>query len=173
MKFNIKTIFAIVAVGLVLSLNAFADGLADANKAVVNNDFSLAVRLLKSLADKGNPVAQSFVGAILFNGKGNQQPDVKTAVHYLQLSADNPESSDKQKGGSLWMLSGAYISGEGGLQKDMGTALSYIWKSARLGNENATNQLTESVCETRGANCPFLLKDRLARCEEPCLQRLN
>lgn len=168
MKQIIKQMLAVVTL-MSISAGAIAGVWDDVDVALDKKDYRLAVLILKPLADKGDPQAQAFVGTMLFTGKVVKK-EAKTGVRFLEMCANNPNTSEKEKGGCMWLLSTAYVGGEDGIAEDMNLALNYMWRAAKYGNKNAINQLTESVCKNRGSDCPAVLKERIAQCSEPCLQ---
>lgn len=160
-----KIILAVVVLLFSVSVNAVT--MADVDEAIKNKKMSLAFRLAKQLADKGDIEAQYSVGSLLFVGS-DVKLDEKMAVHYFRLCENNPKSNDKIKGFCLTGLAKAYLAGQGVPQnRVLGTH--YLWRAAHLGDEESTNHFIEEACQDKDRTCPSRMRERLARCSDyPC-----
>lgn len=157
--------------------NIFAATVIDVQNAYNRNDISLAVRLAKPLAEKGDAELQFFVGMAMFSGKGVKK-DYTGAFHYLNLCADNPAAENETRGSCFRMLSLAYVGGKG-VVADMSLAMTYLWKSAYLGNRDAMAELTGFICNNPQAparntpDCPKSLLQRVENCPDGPIDGTN
>jgi len=99
----------------------FNDGLI----AFENQDFRLAAKEWKPLAEKGDAKSQQNLGILYFNGKGVLK-DYKKAVNLLQNAANQGEAE------AQFILGKIYIDGDG-VPKSLKTAK--IWVEMAFENE--------------------------------------
>ena len=84
----------ILFVALTLAGTAVAGSLEDGAEALARGDFATALRLLRPLAENGNPDAQINLGNMYFDGNGVPQDNAESVKWYL-LAADQG-SADAQ-----------------------------------------------------------------------------
>jgi TPR repeat protein len=84
----------ILFVALALAGTAVAGPLEDGVEAVDRGDYATALRLLRPLAEKGDPEDQSNLGNMYFDGNGVPQDNTESVKWYL-LAADQG-SADAQ-----------------------------------------------------------------------------
>jgi len=84
----------LLLIALMLCGQAWAGPLEDASAAFDGGDYATALRLLRPLAEKGDPDAQINLGNMYFDGHGVQQDQAETVKWYL-LAADQG-SADAQ-----------------------------------------------------------------------------
>jgi|HubBroStandDraft_6_1064221.scaffolds.fasta_scaffold644307_1 TPR repeat protein len=84
----------IALIALLLCGQARAGPLEDGVEAVDRGDYATALRLLRPLAEKGNPDAQINLGNMYFDGNGVPQDNAESVRWYL-LAADQG-SADAQ-----------------------------------------------------------------------------
>ena len=77
----------VAVLAITLAGCAIADGREDALAAYERQDYATALRLLKPLADQGNPAAQFNLGFMYANGRGVPKDDAQ-AVKWYRLAAD-------------------------------------------------------------------------------------
>jgi len=107
---------------IIIPANAdYKDGLI----AFENQDFRLAAKEWKSLAEKGDAKSQTNLGILYFNGKGVLK-DYKKAVNLLQDAANQGEAE------AQFILGKIYIDGDG-VPKSLKTAR--IWVEMAFENE--------------------------------------
>jgi len=99
----------------------FNDGLI----AFENQDYRLAAKEWKPLAEKGDAKSQTNLGILYFNGKGVLK-DYKKAVNLLQNAANQGEAE------AQFILGKIYIDGDG-VPKSLKTAK--IWVEMAFENE--------------------------------------
>jgi len=139
-----------------------------AEAALDRGDTAAAVKLLRPVADAGDPEAQSFVGIVLWSGKTEGVPkDAVSGAKYLAMCVNNPKTGDEARGDCAFNMSLAYLRGDG-VVKSMDDALASLWTGAKYGNEKSFNQLNRSVCKG-DESCTEELRSRLDRCETMCL----
>ncbi|MDH2916762.1 MAG: hypothetical protein PXX77_07795 [Gallionella sp.] len=169
-----KSLFKTLSVIITLSIS-FSASAADhsktwkkANAALDRGDVAAAVKLLRPVADAGDPEAQSFVGIVLWSGQTEGVPkDAINGTKYLTMCVNNPKTESESRGNCAFNMSLAYLRGDG-VVKSMDDSLAFMWTSARYGNEKSFNQLNRAVCKG-DASCTEELKVRLDRCEAMCL----
>ncbi|MGR9000058.1 MAG: tetratricopeptide repeat protein [Gammaproteobacteria bacterium] len=96
-----------------------ADVFGDAGVEYVKGDFAQVVKLLRPLAEKGNPEAQYKLGVMYDQGKGVDQ-DYQEASKWYRLSAEQGKS------GAQFNLGLMYVQGQG---VDQDYVRSYMWLS--------------------------------------------
>jgi TPR repeat protein len=84
----------IALIALLLCGQAWAGPLEDGVEAVNRGDYAAALRLLRPLAENGNPDAQINLGNMYFDGNGVPQDNAESVKWYL-LAADHG-SADAQ-----------------------------------------------------------------------------
>jgi len=77
---------AVIAICVIASRPALADGLARASAAYARGDYVLAVNVLTPLALRGNANAQAMLGFMYENGFGAPQAYVAAADLYIQAA---------------------------------------------------------------------------------------
>ena len=107
---------------IIIPANAdFNDGLI----AFENQDFRLAAKEWKPLAEKGDAKSQTNLGILYFNGKGVLK-DYKKAVNLLERAANQGEAE------AQFILGKIYIEGDG-VPKSLKTAK--IWVEMAFEND--------------------------------------
>lgn len=76
-----------IAVLVLMASSAFAGDFEDAQAAYRNKDFDTAVRLLRPLAEQGQPRAQYGLGLMMLNGQGLKR-DVSDALRLITIGAE-------------------------------------------------------------------------------------
>jgi uncharacterized protein len=97
--------------------------------AYKKKDYATALRELVPLAERGNPIAQSSLGAMYRSGRGVSQ-DYKTAVKWYRLAARQGFAEAQFK------LGVAYDQGHG-VPQDEKTAVKWYRLSAEQGDKQA------------------------------------
>jgi uncharacterized protein len=86
-----KTIIKVGFLALLLSLQVadpcFAGPIEDADAATKKGDYATALKLLRPLAERGDPAAQTNLGAMYLGGQGVPQ-DYATALTWYRKAAD-------------------------------------------------------------------------------------
>ena len=120
------------AVFLVVSCatGAAADSFEDAASAHERGDYTLAARLFRPLAEQGNALAQSNLGAMYADGQGVPQDD-QEAMKWFRKAAEQGNAL------AQYNLGVAYANGEG-VSQDYPEAVKWYRKAA--GQENASAQ---------------------------------
>lgn len=95
-------------------------------------DVVSAMAPLKMAADAGQPDAQALLGYILHQAGENQ-----IAFEYFRKSAEQGNAEGQ------YGLSVMYSSGEGGVAKDIPTALKWLKQAAQQGNSKAINAMAQ------------------------------
>jgi uncharacterized protein len=123
---------AIMAVGLMgteLPGAAIAGPFEDAAAAHRKGDYSAAMRIIQPLAEQGNAVAQSIVGAMYRDGEG-VPPNYAEALRWFRRAAE--QGNDNAQTNLAFM----YINGEG-VPQNYDEALRWFRKAAEQGNDKA------------------------------------
>jgi TPR repeat protein len=104
---------AAIIASLTLSLSMFGAGAAkagqleDAMSAYQKKDFATAARLLKLVAETGNPTAQNLLGFMYHDGEGVPQDLVRAYVwFYLAVSLFPADSQDFRDASDAMDLTG-------------------------------------------------------------------
>jgi TPR repeat protein len=84
-------LFAATVLGLSATTMAHGDPLAASRAAYARADYSAAARLLRPLAERGNPHAQAMLGFMYANGRGVPQA-YDVAAYWYRLSAEQGNS---------------------------------------------------------------------------------
>jgi Sel1 repeat len=85
-----------------LSTKVTADQIEEADTAYRKRDFATALRLIRPLADDGNAVSQTFLGAMYFNGDGVAQNYAEAAKWY-RVAADRGNAPAQDLLGSMYL----------------------------------------------------------------------
>jgi Sel1 repeat len=86
MKFTLKHAVAAIILVLGFATPVVAGPLEDANAAIKRRDYATALRLIRPLAEQGNPNAQYSLGVFYDNGLGVPQDRVRAHM-WLNLAA--------------------------------------------------------------------------------------
>ena len=100
-----------------ISENAIAGPLGDAVAAHDRHDYATALQLLRPLADKGDPSAQYYLGAMYDLGEGVPQ-DYAAAASWYRKAAEQGHSR------AQYFLAGMYAVGRGVPRSDV---QAYMW----------------------------------------------
>ncbi len=118
----IRSIVFIVVLSLGLASGALAGQLEDGEAAFDRQDYALAYRLLRPLADKGDPTAQYAVGGMYLVGNAASQ-DFLLGVAWLTKAANQGQAE------AAWDLGQLYLDGFG-VAPDVATAMVWFRKVA-------------------------------------------
>jgi len=90
-----KRLLASVVLTFILTGGAAAEPVDDAAAAFMGGDYATALRLLRPLAEQGDPYAQTMLGNLYDEGKGVPQ-DYQEAVKWYRLAAEQgfPQGQD-------------------------------------------------------------------------------
>jgi TPR repeat protein len=105
---------------------AIAGPLEDGLEAYKKGDFDTAVRLLRPLAEQGNPQAEEKLGRLYQRGKGVPK-DFERAVEWYRKAAEQGEPAAQGRLGFLYRV-GA------GVPRDLKVAKEWYTKAAEQGN---------------------------------------
>ena len=111
----------------------FGDGVA----AFSAGDFSTALRVWRTLAEQGNPKAQTGVGVIYYTGRG-VPPDYGEAVKWFKLAAGQGDAD------ALYNLGVMFAYGFG-VEPDRATSEQYYRFAANQGHKEALKALRETA----------------------------
>jgi hypothetical protein len=129
MTSTFKAAVVALMLGVVIAGFAAADPSEDGNDALTRGDYATAVRLWRSLAEKGDAVAQYNLGLIYTNGQGVRQDDAAAASWYRK-AAEQGYPAAQFKLGSM------YFDGRG-VQQDYVRALMWLNLAAARGHKIA------------------------------------
>ena len=116
-----------------LAQSATAAPIDDATGAFARGDYATAVKLMRPLADEGNPTAQYSLALMYHTGEGLPQSDAEAAKWYRK-AADNGDAR------AQFNLALMYRNGMG-VPKSDAEALKWYRKAADQGNAMAQNSL--------------------------------
>ena len=112
-------------------------------KAYQKGAYSDAERMLRPLADQGNPKAMYYIGFMYAQGNGVKQ-DMDKAIEWWKKSAD------KNFAPAELNLGMTYESGEGGIDKNPEEAAKWYRKAAAQGDTQAETSLGDMYVTGRG-----------------------
>src|SRR5262245_36221576 len=121
----------VVSMLLVAAETIAAEPLEDAIAAEERGDHSTAFRLLKKLADEGNPKAQNELGTHFHYGWATRQNDVE-AAKWWRLSAEQGYANAQDA------LGFAYYRGQG-VPQNYAEAVKWLERAADQGIANSAN----------------------------------
>jgi TPR repeat protein len=124
------------------STKVAADPIEEADIAYRNGDYATALRLIRPLADQGNAISQTFLGAMYANGEGVPQNDGEAAKWY-RLAADKRNAAAQNLLGSM------YFSGKG-VPQNHAEASKWYRLAADKGNAAAQNSLGSMYANGEG-----------------------
>lgn len=126
MKSTHPTIVAALIMALALHARAVAAGaLEDGNAAYHEKDYAKAVELWQPLAERGDPLAQYYLGTLYAEGNGVEQDDA--AAFKLFLRAANRGNAAAQ-----YNVGASYAAGVG-VRKSDGDAAKWFARAANQG----------------------------------------
>jgi TPR repeat protein len=96
-------------------------------------DYAKAMRLLRPLAERGDPSAQDYVGDMYDHGWGVQQSSVQAAAWYRKAAEQGNQWAQNSLG---WM----YWTGDG-VPKNYAVAMKWTLMAAKQGNWAAQSQM--------------------------------
>ena len=140
-------LFAVILVVACATVSA-ADSHQDADSAYNRGDFALAARLLRSLAEQGNAVAQNNLGLMYDQGTGVPK-DYQEAVKWYRLAA---EQGDEEAQNSLGLM---YKNGMG-VSQDYHEAARWYRLAAEQGYAIAQNNLAQMYEKGTGVPKDFV-----------------
>lgn len=114
----IKVVLAVVVLSLSIAAPAAAGPLDDALAAYNRGDYAAALRLVRPLAEQGDPQAQASLGEMYDSGQGVPQ-DYSQALKWSRLAAAQGEAVAQNNLGSM------YINGHGVPRDDVAAAKWY------------------------------------------------
>jgi len=120
------------------SAKQFEDGLA----AYQHGDYATALRLLRPVAEKGNPQAQAYLGFMYIEGRGVPQDDAE-AAKWLRLAAEQGYAEAQSNLGVI------YIEGRG-VPQDDAEAVKWLRLAAEQGYAEAQSNLGVMYAEGQG-----------------------
>ena len=141
MKKLILLLSAIVALSLMPAVS-FADNFEAGVEAYQKGDYQTALKIYKSLADKGDADAQYNLGLMYDDGDGVKQ-NYNEAVKYYSLAAEQGDSHAQYNLGVL------YYAGQGVLQ-NYTEAVKYLRLAAKQGTAPAQYNLGVMYLEGKG-----------------------
>ena len=130
--------------GTLLPLFEAAGQFKQGNAAYDRGEFAEALRLLRPLADEGNPHAQGIVGIMYAAGNGVPQ-DYAESAKWFRLAADRGEAQ------AQFLLGGQFDTGRG-VPQDYGEAVKWYRLAAEQGVGSA--QLNLGVMYAKGHGVP-------------------
>jgi hypothetical protein len=130
MNFMFKAAVVILVLACTISGSAIAGAFEDGSNAWDHGDYASAMRLLRPLADRGDPRAQSRVGVMYQHGWGVQL-DYADAVSWLRQAADQGDADAQNN------LAFMYLYGRG-VSKDYVSAHMWFSLAASRGVRSAS-----------------------------------
>ena len=121
-----RFLFAVLLV-VACETGATAGLIEDGESAIQREDYTLAMRLFRPLAEQGNAWAQSYLGVAYRDGKGVRQ-DYEEALKWFRKAAEQENDSAQSDLGLM------YATGRG-VPQDYQTALKWYRKAAERGND--------------------------------------
>ncbi|MBF0584403.1 MAG: sel1 repeat family protein [Magnetococcales bacterium] len=94
---------------------------------------SQSVDSIRAAAEKGDPIAQTTMGALYRHGMGVPQSDKDSAQWYLK-------AANQGNAGAQTVVGVMYMEGKG-VEKDEAKARSWLQKAAKQGDTTANSQL--------------------------------
>jgi TPR repeat protein len=117
--------------------------------AYQNGKYAAALRVLRPLAEKGDPRAQSLVGLMYYHGRGLKQDDSQ-AAKWFRLAADQGEAR------AQFNLGVMHAEGQG-VPQDNAEALRWYRLAANQGEARAQFNLGVSYAEGHGVEQDYVL----------------
>ena len=137
---------AIIAMGV--GGVAAADPFNDAEAAYIRRDYATAMRLLRPLADQGDPFAQFKLGIMYDLGRGVTQ-DYAAAVKWFGLAADQGDPFAQSSLGFMYGLGR-------GVTQDYAAAVKWYRMAADHGDPDAQNNLGAMHAEGKGVTQDYV-----------------
>jgi TPR repeat protein len=125
--------YLLLVVLVLVATSIFAGPLEDVSSAYAKGDYATVLRLVRPLAEQGNPGAQSWLGILYFKGNGVRQ-DYAEALKWFRKGAEQ---------NNVWAQVGLgmmYRSAKG-VTQDSAEALKWYRKAAEQGNALAQSAL--------------------------------
>jgi len=98
-----RTILTALTALMFFATPVVAGDLEDTRAAYAAGDYQKAFPLWKPLAERGNPMAQFFLGLVYADGKGEPEDDAK-AVHWYRKAAERGHARTPQNLGAAYAL---------------------------------------------------------------------
>ena len=114
-------------------------------KAYIKGDYANAEKMLRPLADQGNPKAMYYVGFMYAQGNGVGQ-DMGKAIDWWKKAADKNFAPAEVN------LGMTYESGQGGIDKNPQEAAKWYRKAADQGDTQAETSLGDMYVTGRGVS---------------------
>ena len=128
------TMAAALLLGLWAPSAAMAGPLEDGKAAYDDhNDYPAAQKLLRPLADQGNPEAQLYIGLMYDNGQGVKKNHVEAMAWYRKAGANGNTRA-------LYLIGESYFSGDGA-KPNYAEAAKWLRKPAEQGDSDAQDSL--------------------------------
>jgi TPR repeat protein len=143
MRNRIKTAL-IVLLAFISAAPAAAGPIEDARTAYARGDFTAAIRIIRPLAEQGNPIAQYNLGYMYAHGQGVAEDDTE-AMNWLHKAAEQGYSA------AYYSLAVMYEHGQGVIQDYV---QAYVWFSLAVAGASAS--------EPRRRKNAVSVRDRLA-----------
>ncbi|MGE0652578.1 MAG: SPOR domain-containing protein [Alphaproteobacteria bacterium] len=139
-----KSLYVIVACLIVALLfpPLRAGPLDDASSAYHRGDFAAALKVIRPLAEQGDPRAQANLGVLYENGQGVPQDDIEAAKWYRKAANQGDASAQFKLGGLYWQGKGVPRDGE--------QAFAWYLKAAEQGYADAQNTVGVMYWTGRG-----------------------
>ena len=97
-----KKITAAVPLSLLLTtFSVMASSLEEGREALRNEDYTIALKNFRPLAEEGNPDAQALLGGMYLRGRGVEQ-NFEKAADWLKLAADQNDAIAQNNLGWLY-----------------------------------------------------------------------
>ena len=124
MNQSLKLMLLVCVCLFVLTEQAVAESLSDANRAYDAGKYAKAAKLFKPLAENGNAGAQINLGLMHYQGKGVPQ-DYKEAMKWFRLAAENGYAPAQSRLGDMY---------QNGLGLPKNYLLAQMWKNIAAAN---------------------------------------
>jgi TPR repeat protein len=118
------------------------NSIQDAERAIKNKEYELAIKIAQPYAQKGNSAAQAILGFVYLNGYGVSQ-NYSEALKYFKLSSDQNNSYSQN------MIGLMYANGNG-VEKNIIEAVKYFKQSAAQGYSLAQTNLALAYLKGEG-----------------------
>ena len=129
-------------VAVAAPFGALADALDDAQAAIDAKSYATAIALLTPLAEAGDPLAQTLLAHLTFEGKGVKGDPAGAAQWYLRAAEQGAANAQ-------YNLGVMYENGEG-VPRDLGQAADWWHAAARQGYAEAQYNLGALYYNGRG-----------------------
>lgn len=139
MKSIFKVLLCICALSVSGAGAVHAGPMEDGVAAFYRDDYGIAFNLLRPFADRGEPIAQSLIGAMYSQGNGAPR-DIAEAGKWFQKSANQGEVV------AQFMLGVMYANGDG---VPVNYVQSYKWYNLAAAQGNADSKTQRAIIEKK------------------------